>query len=352
MANIQELLKGAAGSSSSSFGVTDVFLRARERRRRRIAALIAVGSLAVACLLWVGANDLAQFSTERNPIGPADPPRGEAVLIYSSEGDLFMMSGPGDEPRNITNTPIEELNPAISPDGKTVVFERIGGPDSATNWALHSMPVSGGDSSRLTDGSRESGYDRMPAWSPQGDRIAFVRHRAQGSEILGADSAIVIMNADGSAQLEVTERPATASSPTWLSDGSMVLYSTVRGENPWVAAVDSSDGDQTFLAPGSVPEPHGSNRFAFLRMVRPFITDAFSMSVSGGGERRLTRNRLLTDLVAFGDGGLAAAEAESREGAANPLVPRSIIILEGTEHWSGRVDGIPDLQGFAIMVPR
>lgn len=159
----------------------------------------------VVVLLWVARDRLPLTGSDASD--DATPAAQRAVLAYASNGDVFVIRSGHEEPEQLTVTPEQELSPALSPDGRTIVFERIEGPDSATRWGLHSISVEGGAPARLTSGDRESGYDRSPAWSPDGSRIAFVRHVAKGTEILGTDAAVVVMNADGSGQREVTERP-------------------------------------------------------------------------------------------------------------------------------------------------
>ena len=53
-----------------------------------------------------------------------------------------------------------------------------------------------------------SGPSTTPVWSPDGQRIAFVRQT-------GDDAQIYTMNADGGSQRALTSRPGTAASPAW-----------------------------------------------------------------------------------------------------------------------------------------
>ena len=58
---------------------------------------------------------------------------------------------------------IGAIQPRVSPDGQTIAVSYQG--------ALWTLPRAGGVMTRLTN---DAGYDIEPAWSPDGQRIAFV----------------------------------------------------------------------------------------------------------------------------------------------------------------------------------
>ena len=55
---------------------------------------------------------------------------------------------------------------AISPDGKTILFDLMGD--------IYSMPVEGGKATAITKGMA---YDNHPSYSPDGKRILFISDR-------------------------------------------------------------------------------------------------------------------------------------------------------------------------------
>jgi Tol biopolymer transport system component len=73
------------------------------------------------------------------------------------------------------------IHPRLSPDGKTIAVSYQG--------AIWTVPAAGGVMTRLTDGE---GFDHEPAWSPDGQRLAFVR----GPNQLGGELRL-ISAADG-----------------------------------------------------------------------------------------------------------------------------------------------------------
>ena len=64
----------------------------------------------------------------------------------------------------------------------------------------------------LIYGKSTPGDVQTPAWSPDGRKLAFVSQRDGNAEIY-------VMNADGSAQENLTRQPANDSHPSWSRDG-------------------------------------------------------------------------------------------------------------------------------------
>ncbi len=55
------------------------------------------------------------------------------------------------------------------------------------------------------------GSDKVPSWSPDGNRIVFVSNR-EGNE------DIFVMNADGTAPINITSSPGHEFTPAWSPD--------------------------------------------------------------------------------------------------------------------------------------
>ena len=105
-----------------------------------------------------------------------------------------------------------------SPDGKQIVFDLLGD--------LYTVPTSGGDARRLTDGMP---WDCQPRFSPDGKHIAFISDRS------GSDNLWVI-NPDGTGAKKVSdETDDLLGSPAWSPDGN---YIVVRKYGPYPGGTD------------------------------------------------------------------------------------------------------------------
>ena len=87
-----------------------------------------------------------------------------SILKSAISGEIGEFISPA---KRITNHPDMDKDPAVSPDGKWILFSsnRFG------NWDIFVKPASGGASYRLTD---ELIDEHSPSWSPSGKKIAFV----------------------------------------------------------------------------------------------------------------------------------------------------------------------------------
>ncbi len=155
-------------------------------------------------------------------------------------------------------------DPAWSPDGQTIAFVRSG--------AVYVMPTGGGQR-RLAAGSD-------PAWSPDGQTIAFVR-----------SGDVHVMHADGTRQ----RRLAPGSALTWSPDGRKIAFVDGRDNKAAIYVMRADGTGKRRLARGSDPAwSPGGRKIAFSNWV-PWAGaggqfEIFVMNANGRDQRRLTRN--------------------------------------------------------------
>ena len=150
-----------------------------------------------------------------------------------------------------------------------------------------------GKNARRVTGAKRGESPVLPTWSPDGQRIAFVRFRAAGGP---GSLQVFVVNADGSGERQVGE----GTLPQWTSDGRSLVVE--RPSAPPKAAtihVLSVDGEgERQLTTGSAPTlSHRGNevafvRYTFRRRANEWVIAGSSLhtiSLDGTGLRRLAR---------------------------------------------------------------
>lgn len=158
---------------------------------------------------------------------PSWSPDGRRIAFASNRAagqfEIFTMRANGTNVHRLTRTgrQVTDTIPAWSPDGSLIAFasDRV----SPFNSEIYVVEPDGTGLRRLTftaGGDGVLGDDSMPAWSPDGSRIAFVSNRDQQNEIY-------VMDADGSDQRRVLARPSRDDLfPRWSPDGTRLVFAS------------------------------------------------------------------------------------------------------------------------------
>jgi serine/threonine protein kinase len=209
-------------------------------RRRRLMAVVAAGIVilaAVTALVW-----RTGWLTSARPATPHA------------------------EFARLTSQPGIEWFPSLSPDGKWMVYSA----DAGDHRHIYLQSVSGQtpmDLSAVSLSGVSTADDDQPAFSPDGERIAFRSNRQGGG--------LFVMGRTGEAVHKVTR---TGFRPTWSADGTALAFVTENIElNPqnaegsgelWTADVNT--GQTHRLDPGDAVLPSWSphnHRIAFTRRI-------------------------------------------------------------------------------------
>lgn len=121
---------------------------------------------------------------------------------------------------NLSNNSADDMNPQMSPDGKSIVFYS----NRSGNNQIYRMDTKGNNVVSLTENNFQ---DFDPSYSPDGTKIVFKSTR---DDKLGD---IFIMNDDGTEQKNLTVNRKTTEEwdPTFSKDGSRVYFVVRKGTN-------------------------------------------------------------------------------------------------------------------------
>ena len=175
----------------------------------------------------------ARILESANPrTSPQWSPDG-AYLVFTKafdvfEGDTYVVSADGSSLMMISARQgggMEvDYSPSFSPDGTRIVYSTSRHPVEGTGWRYFNIETSALDGSQRQQLTAGLGHDSVPAWSPDGERIAFLKGGYRRNE----DNGIYTMARDGTDQRLVMpfslETPRRTRGPTWSPDGKKLAY--------------------------------------------------------------------------------------------------------------------------------
>ncbi|HZH43839.1 MAG TPA: winged helix-turn-helix domain-containing protein [Lysobacter sp.] len=175
---------------------------ARSRRRRALVAGAALSALALAV---ASAAALLRPQDDR------------AAQMWGDD-----LRGPGHDYQLITSAPGFELNPALSPDGRRVIYAATRPGRRGTGLLLQSTEPTG---ARVLTDPPEGVFDGHPEWSPDGRHIAFQRCGVDGCAVM------LVAAAGGPARtlLECDRRDLISYS--WTPDSRGLLFGSMHSSD-------------------------------------------------------------------------------------------------------------------------
>ena len=181
--------------------------------------------LTVIALLWAVAASAENVSWLRYP---AISPDGKTI-VFSYKGDLYLVDSEGGEARQITSNPTYDYSPVWSPDGKTIAFAS----DRYGNFDIFTVSVKGGEPVRLTT---HSAKETPWTFTPDGKNILFTACiQDPASSALFPKSSMTELysvSVDGGRPAQVLATPAEEIS--FIGKGGSFVYQDCKGgENIW-----------------------------------------------------------------------------------------------------------------------
>ncbi|WP_328441947.1 amidohydrolase family protein [Streptomyces sp. NBC_00444] len=201
------------------------------------------------------------------PTRPQYSPDGTRLVVCAYRGGgfhLWTLRPDGTGLRQLTDGPWDDRGPAWSPDGTRIAFasERGGDTVSGAPYRIWVVDVRTGALTRLTgrpgqggpgQGARWEDFD--PTWSPDGERVLFVRAAVTETGTLRADT-VVSVAADGSGPVtteHTDDSGAQLMTPAVSPTGRLVHLRTTAA--PAASCTLVVDGEPVALAGDVLPAP-------------------------------------------------------------------------------------------------
>jgi hypothetical protein len=198
------LSKNVAGGGANSGAYTQIYLLGPNGKRTavfrdRLDHFNATG-------LGISGNGKWLALSGRYTEGPSDPSK------------IWLVRSDGTGMREITSGPGSDETPAISPDGKRVVFSRTpnDGTPEGRKPELYVVDTSGGEPVRLTENTVE---DVNPVFSPDGRDIAF--GQVSGRKRNGT---VAVIRSNGIGLRTVDSTGGTYPDPDYAPSGRSIVF--------------------------------------------------------------------------------------------------------------------------------
>ena len=218
--------------------------------------------------------------------------------------EVYISDYDGANQRRITINRNLNINPAWSPDGRSIAYTsyRSGLPDILVSH------IFAGTLDVLT---RNAGNNFLPQFSPDGTRILFLSTRDGNPEIY-------VMNRDGSDVRRLTNNPSTDGSPTWSPNGAQVAFTSDRTGTPQIYMMNV-DGSGTrrisfdTYADRATWSPAPLNEIAYSAKTGPGF-DIKILNIASGETRQITFGEGTNESPAWAPNGRHLAFMSTRQG--------------------------------------
>lgn len=218
---------------------------------------------------------------------------GEIWVMDSEGGNRSRLTAAGEAPTDAAGS----TSPAWSPDGERIAFASTGeaqGEDQ-DRFEIYVMRADGEEMRRLTE---DDVYDATPTWAPDGTRIAHAHMPGFGTE--QGDGVIVVMDTSGEGRIQLTRHPegpeiVLDSHPAWSPDGTVIAFSratfTEGGARTALYTIDpDGQGERLLIEDAVDPAWSPDGRFIAFTSIRDRNGETCFHECSPSGEIYVARS--------------------------------------------------------------
>jgi len=215
--------------------------------------------------------------------------RGDFAENTYRDSSIYVMMADGTDQRPLTNVPGSDYEPAWSPDGEHIAFTslRDGKKD------IYLLTVDSGAIVRLTTVAGDVQENSQPSWSPFGNQIAYMVKRFNAYQVW-----VMSDTGEGNVQIARSGQRFSDFLPVWMPDGETIVFNQKDAgivSRPWLMSIRYEDRETKSPTRLDFQRPIEDVEFSpdgmwivFEGMDNEGNRDIYYMTISGGSRTRLT----------------------------------------------------------------